>query len=557
MSKNDQRPRLYLILLILVSFAWRVQGLANQSLWRDEVDAVYFALRNLRETLAMFVRVADNGALYFLMLRGWFNLVGASEFALRYPSVLASTLSVVLLWQVARRLVQVRSVECETRNADAQTERVGALALETPAIEADLLTERSTLRTSHPEGTRPIRILSSVPFLSATLLALNPYQLWYAQEGKMYAVITCLTLLATWFWLTGIERGGWRRWLGYLITVSIAMYTHLLMVLLIPLHFIWFLIAWPQSRRQWRGYELALAGLTLPYLPMVWWQWAMLTTSEHRTGFTFVPLRETLRSLIFSHSRGFLPSDNLLSLTPIFFLALAGLVLGFYEMGQPATQPDNELSAGRRFLLVISWVIVPILSIYALSLRQAIFTERYVIWIAPAIMLLLALGVQVVMHNAGKIAGLLAGLLLIYVLGFWFYVGWQQKTMPMKYDLRDAVTYIAQRRQPDTLLILQIPHMQYSYRYYSGDFSANYLDDSDERLGDWVGGLWTNDGKSAADVDQQMQELTAGAAELWVLRSEVEMWDSRHLMDEWLDQHGTVIDQAEFLGTQVKHYRFR
>ncbi len=283
----------------------------------------------------------------------------------------------------------------------------------------------------------------------------------------------------------------------------------------------------------------------------------MLTTSEHRTGFTFVPLRETARSLILSHNRGFLPSDNLLMLIPLFFLALAGLVLGIYEIGQPAAKPEASLAAVRRFLLVISGVIVPVLSIYGLSLRQAIFTERYVIWIAPAIMLLLALGVQVVIHNAGKFGRWLAGLLIIYTFGFWLYVGWQQKTMPMKYDLRDAVTYIAQRRQPATLLILQIPHMQYSYRYYSGDFSADYLDSSDARLGDWVGGLWTNDGKSAADVDQQMQALTAGATELWVLRSEVEMWDSRHLMDEWLDQHGTVVDQAEFLGTQVKHYRLR
>ncbi|MCX6046929.1 MAG: glycosyltransferase family 39 protein [Chloroflexi bacterium] len=538
MSKINQRTRCSLLFLLLVSFAWRVQGLANQSLWRDEVDAVYFALRNLRETLAMFVRVADNGALYFLMLRGWFNLVGASEFALRYPSVMASTLSVVLLWQVARRLVFVR-------NTDARHEPVGALILETPPLEANLRPDR------------PMRFgtLFSAPLLAATFLALNPYQLWYAQEGKMYAVITCLALLATWFWLTGIERGGWQRWLGYLITVSIAMYTHLLMVLLIPFHLVWFLIAWPQSRRQWQGYGLALAGLTLPYLPMVWWQWAMLTTSEHRTGFTFVPLRETVRSLILSHSRGFLPSDDLLPLTPLFFLALAGLVLGVYEMGHTTAKPDAELSAWRRFLLVISWIIVPVLAIYALSLRQAIFTERYVIWIAPAIMLLLALGVQVVIYNAGTFARWLAGLLVVYLLGFWLYVGWQQKTTPMKYDLRDAVTYIAQRRQPATLLILQIPHMQYSYRYYSGDFSVHYLDGSDTRLGDWVGGLWTNDGKSATDVDQQMQALTADTTELWVLRSEVEMWDSRHLMDEWLDQHGTVVDQAEFLGTQVKHYQ--
>src|SRR5690349_8154341 len=107
MIVKNSKTRFYLLLLVLAAFAWRVQGLSNQSLWRDEVDAVYFALRNLRETLGMFKRGADNGALYFLTLRPWFYLVGASAFALRYPSALAGTLSVPLLWQVARQLVGV------------------------------------------------------------------------------------------------------------------------------------------------------------------------------------------------------------------------------------------------------------------------------------------------------------------------------------------------------------------------------------------------------------------------------------------------------------------
>src|SRR5688572_29223892 len=63
--------RLYLLCLILAAFAWRVHGLTHQSLWRDEVDAIYFALRELPTTLAMFVQAAQNGPLYYLALRPW------------------------------------------------------------------------------------------------------------------------------------------------------------------------------------------------------------------------------------------------------------------------------------------------------------------------------------------------------------------------------------------------------------------------------------------------------------------------------------------------------
>jgi hypothetical protein len=33
------------------------------------------------------------------------------------------------------------------------------------------------------------------------------------------------------------------------------------------------------------------------------------------------------------------------------------------------------------------------------------------------------------------------------------------------------------------------------------------------------------------------------------------MWDQRHLMDEWLEEQGDLIDQADFNGVQVRHYR--
>ena len=73
--------RLLLLALTLAGFGWRVHALAAQSLWRDEVDAIFFALRDLPETLAMAVQPGQNGVLYFLSLRPWLQAVGTSEFA--------------------------------------------------------------------------------------------------------------------------------------------------------------------------------------------------------------------------------------------------------------------------------------------------------------------------------------------------------------------------------------------------------------------------------------------------------------------------------------------
>jgi hypothetical protein len=399
------------------------------------------------------------------------------------------------------------------------------------------------------------------PWLAALFFAANPYQLWYAQEGKMYSGITALVLLATWCWLVGIDRGGWKPWLAYLGAVSVAMYAHLLSVLLIPLHLVWFAIAWPQAKRHRLGYSLTLAGLTLPYLPMAWWHWELLTAAERKTGFTFTPLAEMVQVLVLNHLRGFLPPAAAVWLAPVFFLGLAGLVLGVGEIGVPPAGPLPRLPAWRRFGLIVAWFAAPVAAIYLLSLRQPVFTDRYLIWVGPALLMVLALGVSSLRSNAGRLGRPLAVIAVVYVVGYWVYAGWQQKVQPTKYDLASAVGYVVQQRTPGSLLILQIPHMEYAYRYYSSDFGPAPFQDSDARLGAWIGGLWTQNGlpddQAFAQVDAQMRQQTAGYRDIWVLRSEVEMWDPRYLMDRWLDEHGALVDQAHFNGAQVRHYVLR
>jgi hypothetical protein len=375
----------------------------------------------------------------------------------------------------------------------------------------------------------------------------------------MYAEITFLALLAAWLWMRGIGRGSWRPWLGYLIVVSIGIYTHLLMVLLIPLGLLWFLISWPQSNRHRLGYLSAFSGLTLPYLPLIAWQWTLLISPEQLTALPARPFGDVVTSTLLNQSLGVQQPGDLLQLAPVFFLGAAGLSLGYLEIAPRQNDTLARLAAWRRHLLIVTWLIAPLLGIYLISLRQPVFNARYVIWIAPAVMMLVALGIQLLWHSRGSMAKLVAVVLAVYTLLFWITLGQQQKSQVIKPDLRAAVSYIAQNRSPDSLLILQTPHLEVAYRYYSGDQGTDPFWGSDERLGRYSGAIWTNNGldddEAREQVDQEMREVTAGASDIWIMLSEAETWDKRQLMLEWLDDRATLINDIRYHGAQVRHYR--
>jgi hypothetical protein len=145
------------------------------------------------------------------------------------------------------------------------------------------------------------------------------------------------------------------------------------------------------------------------------------------------------------------------------------------------------------------------------------------------------------------------------VVGLWGWLGWQQKTQVIKYDLRSAMSYVYQQRATDDLLILQIPHQEWAYRYYTSDFGRNPFEGSDARLGWWGGGPYTNWGRPDEiewpEVDRYMRSLTHNADIVWVLLSEAPMWDNRRFMDRWLQATAVLEEQKSFAGVIVQRYR--
>jgi len=488
-----------LLAITLVAFGLRAPHLDTQSLWRDEVDVIRLADELLPETPAselnalfapLVRRLAQtgyNGPLYILLMRGWLNLVGDGEFVLRYLSLCCGVLAVPLTYRVGRRLVGFS----------------GAV-------------------------------------MTALLVAISPYMIWYSQDAKMYAMVTALTLLSLMCLLEALATGQLGWWAGLVLFASLSLYIHILSALMIPVYLAAFILARPLPAREWRRGLVAFGLLTLPYLPLLIWQLPLVVDS-YDTGHPFYPIDRMVSLLFNLYARGVAMVGSWVVMAGFIFAMLGGLFLSARErcrsLGVNKRLPAPGASRWRLFLLI--WLLLPILLVYLISLRAAVFEPRYLIYITPAFYLLTGLG-AVALSRQSWVA---AGLALATVLAFSLLGVWVQAKVPIKSDFRAAAGYITIHRHNNIPIMFQMPYVRHTFDYY---FDSEYVA---------LEGPWTNGGEGEADVEARMGRLLEAYPEVWLVASESQLWDSRDLTRTWLDQHAQLLESASFTLVDVYHYK--
>src|SRR5690348_9026924 len=94
--------------LMLAALVLRLHALGKANLWLDEANSWYVAhlpWPNLWANL----RASPVGPLYFVALKLWMNVAGASEAALRAPSLIASIALIPLVYALGVRTVSHRA----------------------------------------------------------------------------------------------------------------------------------------------------------------------------------------------------------------------------------------------------------------------------------------------------------------------------------------------------------------------------------------------------------------------------------------------------------------
>ncbi len=276
------------ILTLIIGGGWLllVWRLGSKSLWIDELFSAEIARQpTVSAIIAAVSQTEGRPPLYYLLLHYCTLAFGYSDFALRFPSLLASTASLPLFYVLAKRL-----------------------------------TNQVVARTA------------------MMLLAIAPLYILYSRMARAYCLAVFFALGASYFFARLLAKETWLSWGGYLAFTLALLYTDYLTasILLVPnlllLLYRWqFRHLWPR----WLAAQVLLAVGFAPWLPALLGQSARYqeptTLADLTQGLLGYLVKLAQPILVFSGGETIFPWNPaaLAGLPVIITLAAIGTVLSW------------------------------------------------------------------------------------------------------------------------------------------------------------------------------------------------------------------------------------
>ena len=411
----------------------RVWRLDFQSLWLDEAYTVSYAgAQTLQSTLEHALKPGENGPLYFFIMHHWLEKLGSDAASLRAFSVVAGIAAVPLAaWAYWRVLP------------------------------------------------------SPLPLILAFAIAVAPYQVWYAQEGRMYTLVLALSLLGIGAHLRGLRRGRSPMWWAVsMVALWAAIFSHLFAVLLAVVLPLYALIYPASSTRR-------TAGIVLPGLSVLVFVFLEMSAVSETGGLGASAIGQgaMIAVLLYAAVLNVAPFPVPIALVAIIFLMLAAVYLRWPGLSAPGASKGRRGSPARHGhrrprqpvpllwlylrltarrlrtpgrLLAASWGL-PVLVFVLLSFRVPLFADRYFIWTTPALYGLLATGV-IVVARSWRAIGALATTLVVVAVFYGLAYGYTQS---VKSDFRTLAQAFDSSFTPGDGLIIVPSAMTHPFRYYA------------------------------------------------------------------------------------------
>jgi mannosyltransferase len=492
-EKTDRASSLVILLLtIALAFALRIYGLEHQNFWFDEAATSFIATRSYSEILSHIREeaVLEHPPLYYILIHPWLGLAGQSEFSYRFFSVIFGVLLPPLLYRFGRFLFDTR-----------------------------------------------------VALLSALIATISPFQIYYAQEARMYTLTAFWGLLSIYFLSWALASNRRIAWAALGLADAIGIGIHYYFVLVVVSQAIFLLLAYKIHKRM-------LVKWILFHVPsflfgLIWF------LSSHRLQVVFADFAS--RPLGMGRSWAEVAACWLaLVIGPRSPSVRAGLLsLPFVPLFVLGATGAYQLSPGkvdaippkvRGTLLLVYTTVSPLVALFVPHL----FLARYLGTVSPALCLLPALGLRVLRRRTAVLFGMgLAFLVAVNVYSLAnYYTGF------VKSEYGTMVQVIETASQPGDGIVLDSPWQYVLFKHYYKDDLPWYF------LPAFFPSWLTPEPLTNNEVETTFQHLSTQHPRLWLVLADTEIPDPNNLAERWLTEHAYPVFKNWYVNNSRLVYYF-
>jgi len=489
-------------LILLLGMALRIYNLGAESYWIDEMSTVIEGQQSLQD-LFKSGRL-DQPPAYYIPFHFWIDLFGDSEVSTRSFSVLTGVGSMILVFIIGRMLFN------------------------------DL-----------------------VGLLSAFLMAISEFQIYYHQVARFYSFFEFMALLSFLFFIMVLQRKKIIDYSLYVLTSALMVYSHTYGIFILIAQNLYFLAQVIRNKNNllpWLISQLLIGLALLPYLfPLLFGSRGIQGAIDFNIGGLLPPtMRDLLRSIyifIMPSRRGraweillagYALGAVLISMSAWMYARKQGKDVLKLVVGELYVNVKEVPDSIGKVLMLVFWLLCPIILPFIASLLiSPMYDDHYTISAAPAFYLLLALGLYSIRKPIPVIVSG-AALLIMIVPGL---VTYYQTDIHEQW--RNAASYVTANSGPDDVILfapdMGIGIQQKSFNwYYKGSLKSCGV---------------SNELKSYVEMSSAVTKCISGYRRFWVIIPDYpnvtsdDRYSSFFLNAKSLDMN--MINEQKFVGLYV------
>ncbi|QQS38594.1 glycosyltransferase family 39 protein [Candidatus Woesebacteria bacterium] len=393
------KNRIGLIFILVLSLLLRLISI-NQSLWLDEATSVLTTFYTLPDLFTKFLPSDFHPPFYYLVLHFWVGVFGVSELSLRMISLISSLGIVFVTYLIGEKVAN---------------KKVGIIA-------------------------------SSFSATSGLLI-------YYSQEARMYSLATFLISISVYFLIT-------KNWRGFGIAYFFALFTHYLSFLMLPVFVIYVFIKRDRKDIKRFAVTLILIGLaSTVFAPLFIKQLLSgLSVRENAPGWWNILGKTSFHEVAIFPAKfifGRISFENkYLYATLTAFCGIVYSSLVIYAL--PKIRKIDLMSKTLLF-----WLLIPILTASIIGLVIPVFSYFRLLFVLPALYLLISLGVSKLEAKLGY-----AAICLVLFINISSSLIYLTNTRFQRENWRGAVDYISLNSSGKVATVFVKDSQKEAYNFY-------------------------------------------------------------------------------------------